>query len=82
MVLLHFENIYVVLTSGIVIGWGATQEHGAVANRLQEVNVPIMSNTDCKKTGYGNRITDNMLCAGYPKGMKDSCQVCKGKQLW
>lgn len=34
-----------------------------------------MSNIDCRKTGYGNKITDNMLCAGYPQGMKDSCQV-------
>jgi hypothetical protein len=34
-----------------------------------------MSNIDCRRTGYGNRITDNMMCAGYSYGMKDSCQV-------
>lgn len=62
---------------GIVIGWGATEQHGQVAMKLQEVRVPIMSNVDCRKTGYGNKITDNMLCAGFPQGTKDSCQVLK-----
>lgn len=38
--------------------------------------MPIMSNRDCRKSGYGStRITDNMLCAGYKDGKKDSCQV-------
>lgn len=62
---------------GVVTGWGATEQHGQVATKLQEVKVPIMSNIDCRKTGYGSKITDNMLCAGYPEGMKDSCQVDK-----
>ncbi|CAH0554048.1 unnamed protein product [Brassicogethes aeneus] len=63
---------------GIAVGWGATKEHGQVSNRLREVEVPIMSNADCTKTGYGNRITDNMICAGYPEGKKDSCQGDSG----
>lgn len=38
--------------------------------------VPILSNSECRKSGYGSsRITDNMLCAGYKDGQKDSCQV-------
>ncbi|KAJ8931120.1 hypothetical protein NQ314_016001, partial [Rhamnusium bicolor] len=59
---------------GIATGWGATKEHGQISNKLQEVTVPIMSNSDCRKTGYGYKITDNMLCAGFPHGNKDSCQ--------
>ncbi|KAJ8937782.1 hypothetical protein NQ318_012262 [Aromia moschata] len=59
---------------GIAVGWGATKEHGQVSNKLQEVTVPIMSNVECRKTGYGYKITDNMLCAGYHDGKKDSCQ--------
>lgn len=35
-----------------------------------------MANSACRKTGYGNKITSNMVCAGYLEGMKDSCQVC------
>lgn len=35
-----------------------------------------MSNDDCRKTEYDEkRITANMICAGYPEGKKDSCQV-------
>lgn len=38
--------------------------------------MPILSNNECRKTGYGSsRITDNMMCAGYKDGEKDSCQV-------
>uniref|UniRef100_A0A182QYZ9 Peptidase S1 domain-containing protein n=1 Tax=Anopheles farauti TaxID=69004 RepID=A0A182QYZ9_9DIPT len=67
---------------GIVTGWGATSENGAISTNLQEVTVPIMSNADCRKTGYGmTRITDNMLCAGYDEGKKDSCQGDSGGPL-
>lgn len=61
--------------TGIAVGWGATNSHGQVSSVLREVDVPIMSNNDCRRTGYGHRITDNMMCAGYPQGTKDSCQV-------
>lgn len=51
-------------------------EQGAISTNLQEVTVPILSNSECRKTGYGaSRITDNMLCAGFMDGEKDSCQV-------
>lgn len=63
------------LIAGIVTGWGATQEHGAISDKLLEVQVPIMANSECRRTGYGNKITANMMCAGYKEGMKDSCQV-------
>lgn len=68
--------------SGIVTGWGATQEHGSISTTLQEVTVPIMSNAQCRQTSYGKeRITDNMMCAGFPKGEKDSCQGDSGGPL-
>nr|CAI5835085.1 unnamed protein product [Callosobruchus analis] len=65
----------------VAVGWGATKQNGQTATKLQEVKVPIMSNVDCKKTGYGSRITDNMMCAGYPEGKKDSCQGDSGGPL-
>ncbi|XP_018562419.1 trypsin-1-like [Anoplophora glabripennis] len=66
---------------GIAVGWGATKEHGSISNKLLEVTVPVLSNIDCRKTGYGQRITDNMLCAGFPDGKKDSCQGDSGGPL-
>jgi hypothetical protein len=61
---------------GVVTGWGVTTQHGATSDVLNEVTVPIMSNKDCRMTPYGQKkITDNMLCAGFPEGKKDSCQV-------
>ncbi|XP_066999948.1 trypsin-1 [Anabrus simplex] len=67
---------------GTVAGWGTTSQGGAVSPVLMEVTVPILSNTQCRKTGYGNRrITDNMLCAGVPEGKKDSCQGDSGGPL-
>lgn len=61
---------------GVVTGWGVTTQYGATSDVLKEVAVPIMSNKECRMTSYGQkRITDNMLCAGFPEGKKDSCQV-------
>lgn len=53
----------------------AAIESGDISVNLQEVTVPILSNSECRKTGYGSsRITDNMMCAGFKDGKKDS--VC------
>ncbi|KAJ8682239.1 hypothetical protein QAD02_018031 [Eretmocerus hayati] len=67
---------------GIATGWGATKQGGPVSATLQAVTVPILSNTECRATKYPSRkITDNMLCAGYQEGMKDSCQGDSGGAL-
>ncbi|KOX70463.1 Serine proteinase stubble [Melipona quadrifasciata] len=68
--------------NGTVTGWGAVQEAGAISQTLQEVTVPILTNAQCRASGYpSRRITDNMLCAGYEKGKKDSCQGDSGGPL-
>lgn len=55
------------------------QETKPTSNVLRQVSVPIMSTESCRKLGYmGNRITDNMLCAGFEKGEKDACQGDSG----
>lgn len=63
--------------TGIAAGWGTLKEDGKPSCILQEVEVPIISNEDCRNTNYSSKmISDNMMCAGYPTtGGKDSCQV-------
>ncbi|XP_044583433.1 trypsin-1-like [Cotesia glomerata] len=65
-----------------VTGWGAVEESGTLATKLQEVVVPILSNNECRGTKYPpKKITDNMLCAGFLDGGKDSCQGDSGGPL-
>ncbi len=66
-------------TMATVTGWGTTKEGGTAATLLMEVAVPIVSNAQCNHS-YGY-ITDNMLCAGYQAGGKDSCQGDSGGPL-
>lgn len=57
-----------------VIGWGTTTQDGPLSNHLQTVNVPIIDRKRCNQL-HGNKITANMICAGYETGKFDSCQV-------
>ncbi|KAK2829444.1 hypothetical protein Q7C36_017434 [Tachysurus vachellii] len=63
-----------------VTGWGDIKSNVELPSpqTLQEVKVPIVSNSDCA-TSYGNDIiTYNMMCAGLSEGGKDSCQGDSG----
>jgi transmembrane protease serine 9 len=67
-----------------VIGWGNTQSQGqSFPAELLEVRVPVVPLQTCyeryKKDGIA--VTDNMLCAGYKTGGKDSCQGDSGGPL-
>ncbi|XP_060525228.1 venom protease isoform X1 [Cylas formicarius] len=64
-------------------GWGTLKEDGKPSCILQEVDVPVISNEECRNTNYSAKmISDNMLCAGYPAvGQKDSCQGDSGGPL-
>uniref|UniRef100_H3CMH7 trypsin n=1 Tax=Tetraodon nigroviridis TaxID=99883 RepID=H3CMH7_TETNG len=57
----------------------------ADGDKLQCLNIPILSDRDCKNS-YPGMITDSMFCAGYLEGGKDSCQgdsggpvICNGQ---
>lgn len=41
---------------------------------LQCLDAPLLTQAECKAS-YPGRITDNMICAGFLDGGKDSCQV-------
>ncbi|KAM4031708.1 anionic trypsin-2-like [Anomaloglossus baeobatrachus] len=62
-------------TMCLVSGWGYTGYTNP--DILQCVDVPIVSDEDCKKS-YPGEITENMICLGYPEGGKDSCQGDSG----
>ena len=65
-----------------VTGWGLTSEGGSLSNILQEVQLPIIENSVCNDAShYNGDITNNMMCAGYDAGMKDSCNGDSGGPL-
>lgn len=64
-----------------VTGWGTLSSGGSSPDRLQEVQVPVVSQSQCASS-YGSQnidINDNMLCAG--EAGKDSCQGDSGGPL-
>uniref|UniRef100_A0A3B3DNK8 Zgc:100868 n=1 Tax=Oryzias melastigma TaxID=30732 RepID=A0A3B3DNK8_ORYME len=69
-------------TNTWVTGWGNTGSGVLPAPQtLQEVQVPIVGNRQCKCNYGASTITDNMVCAGLPEGGKDSCQGDSGGPL-
>ncbi|XP_026170763.1 serine protease 27 [Mastacembelus armatus] len=71
-----------------VTGWGNIRENVALpgVGTLQEVQVPIISQSSCQEmyqTNPANQmdILYDMICAGYQEGGKDSCQGDSGGPL-
>lgn len=65
---------------GVVTGWGATSEGGAVSTRLRKVAVPTIDLQQCNGAEYyNNAIGAGMICAGIA-GV-DSCQGDSGGPL-
>lgn len=59
----------------LISGWGRTAEKKTPSSVLRTVVVPVWSREQCLETPYGpTRITENMICSGYPEGGKDACQ--------
>uniref|UniRef100_A0A3B3HID3 Peptidase S1 domain-containing protein n=1 Tax=Oryzias latipes TaxID=8090 RepID=A0A3B3HID3_ORYLA len=61
-----------------VTGFGTLSSGGQEVTCLQEVSVPIVSNSQCSSS-YS--LTSNMMCAGLTQGGKDSCQGDSGGPL-
>ncbi|XP_037552032.1 ovochymase-1 [Nematolebias whitei] len=63
-----------------ITGWGSTRENGPRVNRLQEVNVTILSLDACNEY-YKDKIRQSMFCAGKEEGGVDACQGDSGGPL-
>ncbi|XP_046446262.1 serine proteinase stubble-like isoform X1 [Daphnia pulex] len=63
-----------------VSGWGRLGEKSPISTRLQYVGVPIINNTECQKIyqSIHKKIDRQSICAGYPEGLKDSCEGDSG----
>nr|CAD7578143.1 unnamed protein product [Timema californicum] len=65
-----------------VIGWGSLRESGPQPAVLQEVSIPVWTNSECKAK-YGNAapggIVEHFLCAG--QAGRDSCSVLQDISL-
>mgnify|MGYP003384399924 CR=1 FL=1 len=64
-----------------VMGWGNMAVGDSVfPTILQEAELPLYDQEKCNQA-YGGSITDNMICAGFDAGGKDSCQGDSGGPL-
>ena len=73
------DNDYV----ATVTGWGKTLT-ADISNKLQEVNVNIISNFECQKH-WGSGIMNQMICAynkGTKGGGKNACNGDSGKSVF
>jgi len=63
-----------------IIGWGTTNANlqtPIFPNLLQETQIPRFDFAACNSI-YNNLLTDNMICAGFAAGGKDTCQGDSG----
>ncbi|KAL6030217.1 hypothetical protein STEG23_035745 [Scotinomys teguina] len=73
-------------TQCLISGWGNTLSNGVNnPDLLQCLDAPLLSQAACEAS-YPGKITNNMVCAGFLEGGKDSCQgdsggpvVCNGE---
>uniref|UniRef100_A0A8C6M207 trypsin n=1 Tax=Nothobranchius furzeri TaxID=105023 RepID=A0A8C6M207_NOTFU len=61
----------------LVSGWGNIPRY---PDKLQCLDIPVLSDDTCFNS-YPFQITDNMICAGFLEGGKDSCQGDSGGPL-
>jgi trypsin len=62
-------------------GWGAIRWRGPASPQLLEVSVPVTSTEECL-VGYPDLDVPSTICAGFPKGEKDSCSGDSGGPLF
>ncbi|KAM8877829.1 uncharacterized protein ACB058_003518 [Synchiropus picturatus] len=74
------NSVFNAATDSWVTGWGTVDEGEPLPfpQTLQEVEVPVIGNRQCNCLNGVGSVTENMMCAGFLSGGKDSCQGDSG----
>ncbi|XP_030828965.1 uncharacterized protein LOC593350 [Strongylocentrotus purpuratus] len=66
--------------NGRVTGWGQESVGSSTSRFMKEVELPIVDRQTCEDSidEDEGEFTDNMFCAGYDSGKKDSCEGDSG----
>lgn len=63
-------------------GWGSDHYYGEFTEELHSVQLPIISEEECKKSVKSTaKFTDAHLCAGHTDAGKDGCRADSGSGL-
>ncbi|NXY16407.1 FA9 factor, partial [Atrichornis clamosus] len=73
----EFTNALLKQGMGTVSGWGKQLFQGRQATTLQVVRVPFVDRPTCLKS-TSTTILQNMFCAGFPSGGRDTCEGDSG----
>ncbi|KXJ14409.1 Trypsin-2 [Exaiptasia diaphana] len=62
-----------------IAGWGNEKVNGPVHGTLHEAAIPVVTQQECNKPeSYCGSITDDLVCAGFLQGGKDTCEGDSG----
>lgn len=65
-----------------IAGWGNEKVNGPVHGTLHEAAIPVVTQQECNKPeSYCGAINDDLVCAGYEQGGKDTCEGDSGGNL-
>lgn len=71
------KDVLAYIEYSTVSGWGRLLEGGAMSAGLMQVRLRRVHTRECvQHTGFN--ITENMFCAGYRDGSRDSCKGDSG----
>ncbi|OQR66915.1 proclotting enzyme precursor-like [Tropilaelaps mercedesae] len=67
---------------GTILGWGKLNDRAVNGSDiLQEAQVPVTPQEDCRQVYAEYFVSENMMCAGYKRGRIDSCAGDSGGPL-
>lgn len=80
------KDLRIIGKRGYVTGWGRIYDGGPEPSLLNEVDVPILSNSECnslfKLAALDEHVSEDIwVCAGYREGGKDACDGDSGGPL-